>query len=204
MWDKRYEGNEFKYGKIPIAFLVQEVDSLPPGKALCLGAGEGRNAVWLAEQGFNTSALDNSAVGLEKARQLAVERKVEIEIIKADITTWVPGERRWDLITLFYLHLRPEERAIVHEQAVKALAPGGRILLQGFSPRQLGRGTGGPGGPVSSTISASEQRFIDPEELPLQFAGLEVLKLEEMEIPLVGGILHRGSGVVVRYIGRKA
>lgn len=200
MWDERYKSDEYSYGKVPIPFLTESVKGLKAGRAICLGAGEGRNAVWLAEQGFTTTALDFSIVGLEKAEKLARERNEEIETIKADITEWDPGNRKWDLITIFFLHIPNEQREKAHRLAVSILAPGGRIVLQGFTPRQQGRGTGGPGGMKSGQ---GEPRFIEPEELKTQFEDLEITLLEESEIPLVGGSFHTGRGVVVQCIAER-
>jgi SAM-dependent methyltransferase len=200
MWDERYKSDEYGYGKIPVPFLRESIKGLDIRRALCLGAGEGRNAVWLAVQGFETAALDISGVGLDKVVRLAEEHNVDVETVKADITRWDPGQRQWDLITLFYLHLLPEERETAHRLAASILAPGGRIILQGFTPRQQGRGTGGPGG---KNPGKPEPRLIEPEELAAQFPGLEILMLKELEIPLVGGSFHRGRGIVVRCIARK-
>jgi SAM-dependent methyltransferase len=200
MWDERYKSDKYGYGKIPVPFLTESITGLDTGRALCLGAGEGRNAVWLAEQGFTTTALDISGVGLEKVGRLAEEHNVTVESVKVDITRWAPGQRQWDLITLFYLHLLPDERKAAHQLAASVLAPGGRIILQGFTPRQQGRGTGGPGGKNSGE---PDPRLIEPEELPAQFPGLEILMLKELEIPLVGGSFHSGRGVVVRCIAMK-
>jgi SAM-dependent methyltransferase len=200
MWDQRYESEIYSYGKIPIPFLVESVAGMNSGRAICLGAGEGRNAVWLAGQGFETTALDFSGVGLQKAEKLAMEHGVPIETIRADITEWDPGSRQWDLITLFYLHLMPDQRENAHRKAAAMLAPGGKILLQGFTPRQQGRGTGGPGG---METGQKEPRFIEPDELIKEFESLKILLLEELEIDLVGGSFHTGRGVVVRCIAEK-
>jgi hypothetical protein len=133
---------------------------------------------------------------LEKAEKLARSRGVSLKTEMADATVFNPGNRRWDLITMFYLHLPPRSRFEVYRHAQTALAPGGRIILQGFTPRQIGRGTGGPG-------DDSHLLFIEPEEIKENFPDLEILRLEEKEIPMVGGIYHTGSGVVVRFVGRR-
>ncbi|MDF1567277.1 MAG: class I SAM-dependent methyltransferase [Spirochaetaceae bacterium] len=204
MWNKRYATDEYVYGTTPLPFLKEEASHLTPGKALCIGAGEGRNAVWLAERGFETTALDISRVGLEKAEKLARSRGVGLTTETADAAAFIPGNRRWDLITIFYLHLPPRSRFEVYRRALTALAPGGRIILQGFTPRQIGRGTGGPGGGGEpNPADDSRLKFIEPEELKEYFSDLEILRLEEKEIPLVGGIHHTGKGVVVRFVGRK-
>lgn len=204
MWDERYATDEYVYGTPPLPFLKEEASHLTPGKALCIGAGEGRNAVWLAEQGFDTTALDISRVGLDKAERLAKNRGVSLTIEKADAAEFNPGERRWDLITIFFLHLPPQSRFEVYRLAQTALAPGGRVILQGFTPRQVGRGTGGPGGsPGANPGENTRMMFIEPEELRKYFPDLEILRLEEKEISLVGGRHHTGKGVVVRFVGRR-
>ena len=91
-WDRRYEGSDLLWTAEPNRFLVAEVAGLEPGRALDVGTGEGRNAVWLAEQGWRVTGVDFSAVGLEKARHLATARGVEVEWVLADLSHYQPGE----------------------------------------------------------------------------------------------------------------
>ena len=143
-WNRRYEGTELVWTARPNRFLVEEVAELTPGRAVDLACGEGRHAVWLAELGWEVSGVDFSAAGIEKARQLAQARGVEVEWTVSDLNDWEPGGRSYDLVLLFYLHLPEEERRGVVRQAAAAVAPDGLFLLVGHDLRNLEYGYGGP------------------------------------------------------------
>lgn len=144
MWDERYSQAEYVYGKNPNDFLVAVVEQIPQGRVLCLAEGEGRNAVYLAQQGCQVTAVDASAVGLEKARKLAAERSVEIETIVADLSDFSIQPNAWDAIVSIFCHLPPIVRAKVHRQVVAGLRPRGVFVLEAYTPRQLDFKTGGP------------------------------------------------------------
>ena len=136
-WDERYATQEMVFGAAPAPFLVEQVGDLEPGSALCLAAGEGRNAVYLAQRGYDVTALDISARGLEKGQLLAVERGVEITTVHADAMEYAPDRGSYDLvISIFFL-----ERALF-PGIVQALKPGGRLLVQTYSREQLRFGWG--------------------------------------------------------------
>jgi SAM-dependent methyltransferase len=146
-WDKRYVGSELLWSGEPNRFLAEEVAALSPGRALDLAAGEGRNAVWLAEQGWNVDAVDFSAVALDKARRLARSRRVELNGIEADVERYSPTLGEYDLVIVFYLHLPWERMRRVLRQVAAAVAPGGTFLLVGHDRINLDRGHGGPKDP---------------------------------------------------------
>lgn len=126
-WDTRYgKAESFVYGSEPVRFLKEQMPTLAhrKGRALCLAAGEGRNAVYLAQQGFEVVAVDISAVGLEKCRALAQRRGVEVETVTADLTTFNLGIEGYDLITDFYYH-QPD----LFPKILAALKPGGYFIL---------------------------------------------------------------------------
>lgn len=208
-WDKNYSGEEYRYGIEPVPFLVDSIAGRPAGRALCIGAGEGRNAVWLAQQGWDVTALDESSVGLEKATKLADARNVTIRTVAADAAAWDAGEERWDLVTMFFVHPPPEIRIAIQERVKGLLAPGGLFVMEAFTPRQLEYGTGGPGtsksgqpGPPAEEVA---KRFIEPEDLRRQMAGLEIRWLEEKVITLTGGTHHDGGeGAVVHCIAENS
>ncbi len=136
-WDERYATRQMVFGTAPERFLVEQVGDLKPGSALCLAAGEGRNAVYLAQRGYDVTALDISARGLEKCQLLAAERGVEITSVHADAMEYVPVSGSYDLVTsIFYL-----ERTLF-PGIVQALKPGGRLLVQTYSREQLRFGWG--------------------------------------------------------------
>ncbi|WP_018936621.1 cyclopropane-fatty-acyl-phospholipid synthase family protein [Thioalkalivibrio sp. ALJ24] len=194
MWDERYAGEEFAYGTEPNDFLREAVATLPPGDALCLGEGEGRNAVYLAEQGFDVMAVDSSLVGLHKAERLAVERGVEIRTEVADLADYRIEPDGWDLIVSIFCHVPPEIRRRVHADVVQGLRPGGTFILEAYTPAQLAHGTGGP--PV-------EEMMMDLNALTDELDGLEFDYAHELERDVLEGVYHTGRGAVVQVVGRR-
>lgn len=131
----------------PNRFLVEEVSDLTPGRSLDLGAGEGRNAIWLAERGWRVTAVDFSGVALEKARRISAARDVEVEIVHADLTEYRPETALFDLVLVLYLHLPWPEMTKVIDRAAQAVASGGTFLLIGHDRSNLDHGHGGPRSP---------------------------------------------------------
>ncbi|WP_017596652.1 class I SAM-dependent methyltransferase [Nocardiopsis potens] len=143
-WDERYRAAELVWGAAPNRFVVEQTEDLAPGRALDVAAGEGRNAVWLAEQGWRVRATDFSPVAVERGRRLAAERGAEVEWDVADARTDAPEAGGYDLVLLAYLHLPAEERRRALAGAVRALAPGGRLVSIGHDRSNIEHGTGGP------------------------------------------------------------
>jgi hypothetical protein len=199
MWDERYRAASYAYGLEPNAFLAGQSSWLRPGMcALAPGDGEGRNGVWLAELGLNVDTLDLSASGVAKARALAANRAVSVNAILADALTWDWPEARYDLIALIYLHLVEPGRRIVHAKALKALKPGGLIVLEAFRIEQLDRhAAGSRGGPRDAALLYSV------EALRQDFASGEILLLEAAETRVDEGHLHVGESAVVRAMVKK-
>ena len=135
-WDERYQKGRFMFSTKPNAFLVEQVPE-KGGKALAVGDGEGRNGVWLAEQGWSVTSLDYSQEGIAKTQQLATQRGVALETVCADASQWDYPEAHFDLIVLFYFHLPREPAKVAHRGCVKALRPGGRLILEGFRKEQM-------------------------------------------------------------------
>jgi len=194
MWDERYRREDYVYGKAPNDFLAARVDELRPGNVLCLAEGEGRNAVFLAGRGFDVSAVDASAVGLEKAGRLAAEHGVEIEMICADLADYDLGKARWDNIVSIYCHVLSPLRADVHRRVTAALRPGGVFLLEGYTPRQLAFHSGGPRDP---------DRLMSSAILARELEGLEFRRLEELERDIYEGSHHSGRSAVVQVVATK-
>ncbi len=143
-WDARYAESGLVWSAAPNRLFAAEVASLTPGRALDLATGEGRNALWLAEQGWQVTAVDFSQVALEKARALAVRRGVEVTLVRADLREYVPARGAFDLVAVLYLHLRRNDRRVVLRHAAAAVAPGGTFLLIGHDLLNLTEGHGGP------------------------------------------------------------
>lgn len=194
-WDQQFSGAGFKYGTAPNAFLVSQAHRLAvPSDVLVPGDGEGRNSVWLAQQGHRVTAMDGSAVGLAKAQALAAERGVAIGAVQGDLAAWAPPPASADAVVLTYLHLPPAIRAGAHSRLAAALRPGGVLLLEAFHPRQLPLGSGGP---------KDEAMLYTLDMLRTDFAGLEELLAEETDTVLDEGPGHRGRACVTRWIGRQ-
>jgi SAM-dependent methyltransferase len=143
-WDRRYAEREFVWTVEPNRLLVQEAEGLRPGRALDLACGEGRNAVWLAEHGWQVTGVDFAAVGLEKARRLASARGVEAEWIAADLLEYRPEPRSFDLVLVLYLQLPASERKPVLRAAANAVADDGTFLVVAHDSSNLENGYGGP------------------------------------------------------------
>lgn len=144
MWDERYASDDYRFGTRPNRFLVDCVAGLSPAKALALGEGEGRNAVFLAGLGFDVTAVDQSAVGLAKARRLAEMNGVRLHTITADLNDFLIQPAAWNLIINFFCHLPSAQRAPLHQRVTAGLVPGGAYVYEVFSPAQLQLATGGP------------------------------------------------------------
>ena len=142
-WDERHSHGDFE-GDGPNPALVVGVDGLTPGTALELAAGSGTNAVWLASQGWRTTAVDWSPVGLANGRAKAKAAGVQVDWLERDLFVWAPPARSFDLVVIVYLHVPPEERAIIYPQAAAAVAPGGRLVIVGHDTLNATEGQGGP------------------------------------------------------------
>ncbi len=147
-WDRRYAGSELLWTAQPNRFLVAEVSDLPPGRALDLACGEGRNAVWLAEQGWNVTGVDFSGAALGKAGALAEARGVCAEWVQADLADYEPERAAYDLVVILYLQLPAHERRPILRRAGAAVAPGGVLLVIAHDRSNLEHGWGGPQDPV--------------------------------------------------------
>lgn len=143
-WNERYSGTELVWGGEPNQFLVTETADLTPGTALDVACGDGRNAVWLAGQGWRVTALDFSAVALNRARQHAERHAPSVEWRGTDITSWEPEPDCADLVLLAYVHLPAPERRALHRRAAGALRPGGRLLVIAHDATNRHHGVGGP------------------------------------------------------------
>ncbi len=176
-WNLRYSGAELVWTAEPNRFLVAEAADLPPGRALDLACGEGRNAVWLAERGWRVTGVDFSDVAIEKARHLAAARGVDCEWLVADLRHHTPPARSFDLVVFFYLHVPRDARRSILRAAAEALAPGGTFLLVAHDSDNLADGHGGPRDPEVLYTAAD---VVDD----LEGSGLEVERAERVERPV--------------------
>ena len=165
-WDRRYDGADYVWAIEPNRFVAEQVLPLSPGRALDLGAGEGRNAVWLATRGWDVTAVDFSAVGLAKADRLAADHDVTVTTAVADVLTHDVGEAAWDLVLLSYLQLPTDDRLAVVRRAALGVAPGGTLLVVAHDRANLDRGHGGPQDPdvlydVDETVTTVAAAGVD-------------------------------------------
>ena len=174
-WDKRYSGTGLLWSVEPNRFLVEETAALAPGRALDLAAGEGRNAVWLAERGWSVDAVDFSTVALTKAHRLAEARGVALNWIEADVEQHSLAESEYDLVIVFYLHLPWERMRHVLHAASEAVAPQGTLLLVGHDRTNL---DGGHGGPRNADV------LYTPEEVAGALPGLRIDEATRRERPV--------------------
>ena len=193
-WDQRFRESGYAYGTEPNDFLRASVAKLPPGDALCLAEGGGRNAVHLALKGHRVTAQDLSPVGLEKAQQLAQDQGVNLTCVRGDLREFKPEPESVDLVVAIWMHLEPELRALVHRRAVRALRPGGHLILEAYTPEQLRHGTGGPPNP---------ELLITAQQLQNELQDLTWLELQETERRIEEGPLHQGQSAVVQAFGQK-
>lgn len=194
-WESRYAEDGFAYGTDPNTYLASMADIFHKGaKVLVIGDGEGRNGVWLAQQGCAVVSVDQSQVGLDKAQQLAKEKQVQIETVCADLTSWNWPESEFDVAVIIYVHFPPAVREILHHKVVAALKPGGQLIMESFTPEQLNYSSGGP--PVLEMLYTAEM-------LQHDFKALEIQKLEECITELNEGKYHCGEGAVVRLLAKK-
>lgn len=173
-WDERYRHTDRLWSADPNATVAEVIGPLPPGRALDLGTGEGRHAVWLTRQGWRVTAVDFSVAGVDRGRAVAAAAGVDVDWQVADVRTWSPTGA-YDLVLIAYLHLMEPVLA----RAATWLAPGGRLVLVGHALRNLSEGVGGP----------SDPRLLHTEdELRAATAGLVVERLGEVLRPTDDGV----------------
>lgn len=192
MWDQRFAGDTYLYGTEPASILPAHPGLIPNrARTLCIAEGEGRNAVWLAQQGCAVTGFDSSAVALEKARRLAEERGVSVDLRLSGIEDW-DWSRGFDLVVgIFIQFVDPDRRARLFADMRRALAPGGRLILHGYTPEHVALGTGGPRNP---DYMYTESLLRD------SFADLTILRLARYEATIEEGAGHSGRSALIDLI----
>jgi SAM-dependent methyltransferase len=194
IWNERYQKKDFQYGTQPNDFMAAEIKLLSPSRILFPGAGEGRDAVFAAKLGWETHAFDLSEQGQIKALRLASEQKTHIHFNVADASLVKFPLDSFDVIALTYFHLPLEVRIPFYERCVSWLKPGGFILLEGFTKKQLGLNSGGP---------KNIEWLFSAKELEKEFPGLHIVMNEEKQRVLDEGPLHQGIAEVVQFKAQK-
>lgn len=193
-WDERYAEPDFTYGTEPNDFLREMATRIPPGPVLGLGEGQGRNAVFLAGLGHAVTAVDQSAVGLARARELAASRGVALSTVVADLGEFDPGPAPWSGIVSIFCHVPSALRRRLYPRCAEVLAPGGVLILESYTPAQLAYTTGGPKEPdLLCTLP----------ELGELLPGLDLEVGREAVREIREGPYHHGLGAVVQVVARK-
>jgi hypothetical protein len=194
-WNEKYANTDYAYGTEPNEFLVSAVAKLKRGETLSLAEGEGRSAVWLAQQGFTVSSIEQSEKGVAKTLRLALQRGVIVMAERGELETFNIQPNSWDLMVSIYAHTPQELRRKLHRQVVAGLKPGGVFILEAYTPAQIPNNTGGP--KDASLMPTAEL-------LRSELHGLVFDHLEEIERDVVEGSLHTGTAHVVQLVAHRA
>ena len=195
MWNERYEGEDYLFGTEPADFLKRAAPWLTPGEtALCIADGEGRNSVWLAEQGLEVTAFDPAPNAIDKAKRLAKTRGVAVDYRIEDLDGW-DWSAAFDVVAgIFIQFVGPDERSALFRRIDTALRPGGLLLLHGYAPRQIEYGTGGP---------PHRENMYTLDLLHNAFAGYGILRAEDFDADVDEGRGHSGRSALIDFIARK-
>jgi SAM-dependent methyltransferase len=193
-WNQRYSAEEFAYGTEPNLFFKEHIEKLTPGKILLPAEGEGRNAVYAARLGWDVTAFDVSVEGKRKAELLAAENSVTINYLLAGYDDIYFEPETFDCVVLVFAHIDSDKREKYHRKMISFLKPGGFLLLEVFSKKQINNNSGGP---------RDFRLLYSKAELETDFQHLSVLKTEEPDVELYEGQFHNGIASVIRVVGKK-
>ena len=194
-WNSRYSEQEFAYGTEPNAFLIERLEKVKSGKALFLGEGEGRNAVYASKLGLQVDAVDFSSSAKVKALKLAEENKVTINYDVCDLNDYTFKEIYYDLVVMIFVHLPLDLRRKVFNKSIQSMKQNGKIIIEAFGKDQINNSSGGP---RSLDLLYSENDILDLAN------NLKTVFLESKTINLEEGEHHQGKADVIRYVGVKA
>ena len=193
-WNNRYSAEIYAYGEAPNEHVKQELSGLKPGKILFPAEGEGRNAVHAATRGWNVTAFDTSTEGKKKAELLAAKYNVGIDYHISSYENCDFTKESFDCLVLVYAHMPPALRQMAHKKLTTFLKPEGKLILEGFSKKQINYNTGGP---------KNIDFLFSEEELRSDFSDLSELEIIEKEVVLNEGLFHQGTASVIRITGKK-
>lgn len=193
-WNERYKTNATVYGHQPNTFFKEQLMKLQPGKLLLPAEGEGRNALFAASIGWKVTAFDFSVEAKNKAIEAATANHLTIDYTTEDIKTIILPENTYDVIGLIYVHMEPVTRETFHKKCLKALRPGGVLILEAFSKNQIKNTSGGP-----KDVSMLHSM----ETLRKEFDGLQISLCKEENTFLDEGKFHSGIADVVRFVATK-
>jgi protein-L-isoaspartate O-methyltransferase len=195
-WNARFGASEYVFGAAPNASLAAQAFRLRPGaSALCVADGEGRNSVWLAQQGLNVTAFDFAPAGIAKARALAANAGVAVDYRLSDVAHWDWSAARYDVVVAIFVQFAPPGmRDAMFAGMIEATRPGGLLLLQGYGPKQLDYATGGP---------RKLENLYTEDLLRQSFASLDILHLAAHDDVIAEGEGHRGMSALVDMVARR-
>lgn len=194
-WNEKFSQSEEPfYGVEPNPFFKQEIDKLKPGKILIPACGEGRDAIYAAQRGFDVTAVDYSAVAVEQTVQNQELHKVKMKVLHADLRHLLLAENSFDVVAPIYAHFPAQQRLSIHQKLVSVLKPGGKLILFGFNTNQLGHKSGGP---------KDEKMLFHTKMLSNDFAVLTDLTITEKTMKLNEGEGHKGFAHVIECTGIK-
>lgn len=193
-WNEKYGVEEYIYGTEPNTFFKKNILKLKPGRILFPGEGEGRNAVYAAKLGWDVTAFDSSEMGKMKAEKLADQFQVKINYLLADAAEDLMFEHYFDCIVFVFVHLPNEQRNEFHRRMLSYLKPGGTVIFEGFSKKQIDFNSGGP---------KNLSMLFSDEELKGDFASVEAIEIEALEVEIDEGKFHRGPAQIIHFTGTK-
>ncbi len=195
-WDERYQGEAYLFGEAPNAFLAAQAHRLRPGmSALAVADGEGRNGVWLAQQGLDVLSVDSSPVAQAKAARLAEARGTTLRLEEVDLASWAWPEGQFDVVAAIFIQFAgPDLRDQIFAGLKQALKPGGLLLLEGYRPEQIAYGTGGPRVPENLYTEAM---------LRAAFSDFEILELSAYDAVIEEGAGHSGQSALIDLVARR-
>lgn len=194
-WSQRFDTADYIFGEMPNDYLKSQRSHLKSGKALAIADGEGRNAVWLAQQGLEVDSFDFIQSAVDKASKLASSRKVKVNALCSDWQSfeWKPSTYD-NVVGIFFQFVGPDERAQIFKKMDLALKPGGVLIIQGYSTEQLKYSTGGPG---------KLDHLYDEAMLHDAFTSYDVLDVKTYEAEILEGSAHKGMSGLLGFVGRK-
>jgi len=193
-WNERYGGSDFLFGREPNVYFKSKIDSLTVGKLFLPGDGEGRNAVYAAQNGWNVFSVDFSQVAINRAKKFAEEKNVKVNINFSNLINDELPQNEYDVLGISFLHFNDENKKIVHTKLNKSLKIGGFVILECFSEEQIKLNSGGP---------RKKDSLYTKDELKKYYKNFEFFELEETKIVLDESDGHRGDAYVVRMFARK-
>lgn len=193
-WNERFAESEFAYGTEPNQFFAEQLESLTAGKLILPADGEGRNAVYAAEKGWDVQAVDYSTSAKEKALKLAKDKSVSINYDLSDLLQYDFGHEVYDATAFIYVHLPRSIIKDVYTNVIKSLKSGGKVIVEVYSVNQLGRDSGGPN---------DERVLYTEEKLRELLSGTHIEWMKEIEIDLNEGKYHVGKAMVIRVVAEK-